>query len=129
MNRIFLGKYEQTNLLLAVNSHAGVIVNAGVVIDSGDGATHIIPVSDGYVVAGSIRHVPLAGRDITSFVQRIMRDRGEPVPPEESLQVAKRIKEEYCYVGADILKEYNKYDADPLKYFKKVSPGLCPVAA
>jgi len=39
----------------------------GCVIDSGDGVTHIIPVSDGYVIGSSIKHIPLAGREITKF--------------------------------------------------------------
>lgn len=71
----------------------------GLVIDSGDGVTHVIPVSDGYVMPGAIKHIPLAGRDITQFIQRMLRDRGEPIPPEESLEIAKKIKEEHCYVG------------------------------
>jgi actin-related protein 3 len=82
----------------------------GTVIDSGDGVTHVIPVADGYVIGGAIKHIPLAGRDITAFVQRQLRERGEPVPPEDSLEVAKKIKEEFCYVGQDMVKEFTKYD-------------------
>ena len=70
----------------------------GTVIDSGDGGTHIIPVSDGYVIGGAIRHIPLAGKDITAFVQRALRERGEPVPPEDSMELARRIKEEHWCV-------------------------------
>jgi actin-related protein 3 len=50
----------------------------GTVIDSGDGVTHVIPVAEGYVLGSSIRHIPLAGRDITQFIQRMLRERGEP---------------------------------------------------
>jgi len=91
----------------------------GTVIDSGDGVTHVIPVADGYVIGGAIKHIPLAGRDITAFVQRQLRERGEPVPPEDSLEVAKKIKEEFCYVGQDMVKEFTKYDSDPGKYLRK----------
>jgi actin-related protein 3 len=48
----------------------------------------------------------------------MLRERGEPVPPEDSLEVAKRIKERFCYVSQDIVKEYGKYDAEPAKCFK-----------
>ena len=54
-------------------------------IDSGDGVTHVIPVADGYVIGSCIRHIPLAGKTITSFIQQLMRDRKEPVPPEVCL--------------------------------------------
>eukprot|EP01122_Echinamoeba_exundans_P003088 TRINITY_DN13245_c0_g1_i1.p1 TRINITY_DN13245_c0_g1~~TRINITY_DN13245_c0_g1_i1.p1 ORF type:complete len:498 (+),score=165.86 TRINITY_DN13245_c0_g1_i1:70-1494(+) len=82
----------------------------GTVIDSGDGVTHVIPVAEGYVIGSSIKHIPLAGRDITAFVQNLLRERNEPIPPAESLEVAKRIKEQFSYVCPDILKEFNKYD-------------------
>lgn len=45
----------------------------GCVIDIGDGCTHIIPVSDGYVIASAIKSIPIAGRDVTTFVQQLLR--------------------------------------------------------
>jgi actin-related protein 3 len=90
----------------------------GTVIDSGDGVTHVIPVAEGYVIGSSIKHIPLAGRDMTAFVQTLMRERNEPVPPAESLEVAKRVKEQHSYVCPDIVKEFNKYDSEPEKWFK-----------
>ena len=39
----------------------------GTVIDSGDGVTHVFPVCDGYVISSCVKHIPLAGRDITQF--------------------------------------------------------------
>jgi len=90
----------------------------GTVIDSGDGVTHVIPVGEGYVIGSSIKHIPLAGRDITAFLQQLMRERSEPIPPAESLEVAKRVKETYSYVCPDIVKEFAKYDQEPSKWFK-----------
>ncbi|KAH3742643.1 actin family [Pelomyxa schiedti] len=91
----------------------------GTVIDSGDGVTHIIPVAEGYVIGSSIKHVPLAGKDITMFVQQLLRDREEKVPASESMEVAKRIKEMHSYVCPDIAKEFVKYDAEPDRWFKR----------
>src|SRR5688572_18186713 len=92
-------------------------VLTGTVIDSGDGVTHVIPVvsyvlfsvslllnnfffltsvvfkAEGYVIGSSIKHIPIAGRDITYYVQQLLRDRGETsIPPEDSLKVAESIK-------------------------------------
>ncbi len=47
-----------------------------------------------------------------------MRDRKEPVPAEDSMEVAKRVKEMYSYVCPDLVKEFGKFDAKPEKYFK-----------
>jgi actin-related protein 3 len=91
----------------------------GTVIDSGDGVTHVIPVAEGYVIGSSIKHIPLAGRDITAFVQQLMRERSEPIPPEQSMEVAKRVKETYSYVCPDIVKEFAKYDQEPAKWIRQ----------
>jgi actin-related protein 3 len=92
----------------------------GTVVDSGDGVTHVIPVAEGYVIGSSIKHIPIAGRDITSFVQQLIRDRdGNIIPSSESFDVAKRVKESYSYVCPDLVKEYKKFDEMPDKYFKK----------
>ena len=93
----------------------------GTVIDSGDGVTHVIPVADGFVIASSIKSVPIAGRDLTAFVQQLMRERGEPVPPESALEVARRVKEQHCYVCSDVAKEFAKHDREPGKYIRQVS--------
>jgi len=88
----------------------------GTVIDSGDGVTHIIPVVEGYVIGSCIKHVPLAGRNVNDFIVQQLRDRGENLPPDDALNIAKKIKESYCYVCPDIVKEYQKYDADPTRF-------------
>ncbi|EMR11154.1 hypothetical protein PNEG_00750 [Pneumocystis murina B123] len=93
----------------------------GTVIDSGDGVTHVTPVVDGYVIGSALKHIPIAGRDITYFVQSLLRDRNES---DSSLKTAERIKEEYSYVCSDIIKEFNKYDREPerfQKYFVETS--------
>ncbi|XP_054756181.1 actin-related protein 3 [Lytechinus pictus] len=91
----------------------------GVVVDSGDGVTHVIPVAEGYVIGSCIKHIPIAGRDITYFIQQLLRDREPSIPPEQSLETAKAIKERWGYVCPDIAKEFNKYDTDPGKWIKK----------
>lgn len=93
----------------------------GTVIDSGDGVTHVIPVAEGYVIGSAIKHIPLAGRDITYFVQQLLRERGESaqIPAEDSRRVAERIKEDYSYVCQDIVREFRRYDEDPYKYFER----------
>src|SRR3546814_257274 len=93
----------------------------GTVIDSGDGVTHVIPVAEGYVIGSCIKHIPLAGRDITAFIQQLMRERKEDVPGELSLEAAKKAKEQYSYVCSDVVKEYQKYDKNPEKYFKQLT--------
>lgn len=52
----------------------------GVVLDVGDGATHIVPVAEGYVIGSSIKSIPLSGKDVTQFVQQLLKVTGFPSP-------------------------------------------------
>lgn len=87
---------------------------SGTVIDSGDGVTHVIPVAEGYVIGTAIKNIPLAGRDITLFIQQLLRDRGEV---DTSLQTAEKIKQQFCYVCPDVVQEFNKFDQYPQEKF------------
>ena len=93
----------------------------GTVIDSGDGVTHVIPCAEGYVIGSAIKHIPIAGRDITQFVLNLMRERGEmaAVPPEDQMKVAGKVKENFSYVCQDIVREFRKFDEEPYKYFER----------
>lgn len=77
--------------------------------------------AEGYVIGSSIKHIPVAGRDITSFVQQLLRDRGENsiIPPEDQLRVSQEIKEKFGYTCSDIVKEFKKYDDEPEKMLRK----------
>uniref|UniRef100_A0A6U2SMS1 Actin-related protein 3 n=1 Tax=Leptocylindrus danicus TaxID=163516 RepID=A0A6U2SMS1_9STRA len=92
---------------------------SGLVVDSGDGLTHIIPVADGHVIGSGIRQIPLAGRDVTNYILQQMRERKEPIPPEESLEAARIIKEHHCYVCPNASKEVEKYESNPEKYTRQ----------
>lgn len=95
----------------------------GTVVDSGDGVTHVIPVAEGYVIGSCIKHIPIAGRDITAFVQQLMRDReSKVIPAAQAFEIAKRVKETYSYVCSDMAKEFKKYDTKPDSF--KVYEGV-----
>ena len=44
-------------------------------------------------IGSCIKHIPIAGRSITSFIQTLLREREIGIPPEQSLETAKAIKE------------------------------------
>ncbi|KAG4301018.1 hypothetical protein PCANB_002642 [Pneumocystis canis] len=117
-----LGLYiaVQAVLALAASWTSSKVQNrslTGTVINSGDGVTHITPVADGYVIGSALKHIPIAGRDITYFIQSLLRDRNEP---DTSLKTAEKIKEEYSYVCQDMIKEFNRYDREPDRFQKYI---------
>jgi len=71
------------------------------------------------VIGSSIKHIPIAGKDITKFVLDLMREReGNAIPSSEAYEVAKRVKEQFSYVVPDIVKEFKKYDVERDKWIK-----------
>lgn len=48
--------------------------------------------AEGYVIGSCIKHIPIAGRNITYFIQSLLREREVGIPPEQSLETAKAIK-------------------------------------
>lgn len=90
----------------------------GVVIDSGDGVTNVVPIYEGYVLGSCIRKIPVAGRDVTEFIKKMLQDRREPIQLEDLESAAIRIKENHCYICKDIVKEFQAYDKKPEASFK-----------
>lgn len=62
--------------VLALISSSGLgneLSLTGTVLDSGDGVTHVIPISDGFVIGSCIKHIPLAGSNISNFIGNMIR--------------------------------------------------------
>ncbi|XP_070055910.1 actin-related protein 3 isoform X2 [Nicotiana tomentosiformis] len=64
----------QPVLALAAGYTASKCEMTGVVVDVGDGATHVVPVAEGYVIGSSIKSIPVAGKDVTLFIQQLMKE-------------------------------------------------------
>ncbi|KAJ3681176.1 hypothetical protein LUZ60_015665 [Juncus effusus] len=111
----------QSALTLAAGYSAPESDKTGVVVDIGDGAPHIVPVVDGYVIGSSMKSFPISGHDVTRFVSQLLQERGELIPPEDSFETARKIKEAYCYTCTDIVKEFERHDRKPDKYIKQWS--------
>jgi actin-related protein 2 len=74
----------------------------GVVVDSGDGVTHIVPVYEGFALPQSIRRLDVAGRHLTEYLIRLLLLRGYAFNRTADFEVVREIKEKVCYVGYDL---------------------------
>lgn len=77
----------------------------GIVLDSGDGVTHAVPVYEGFAIPSSIRRIDVAGRDVTEQMQLLLRKNGHIFHTSAEKEIVRIMKEKISYVALDPRKE------------------------
>lgn len=65
----------------------------GVVLDSGDGVTHAVPIYEGFAMPHSIMRIDIAGRDVSRFLRLYLRKEGYDFHSSSEFEIVKAIKE------------------------------------
>ena len=95
----FAGVHVAMQALLALYAQGRT---SGVVVDTGDGVTHVVPVYKNAVLKHQIKRLNVAGRNVTQNLISLLLRRGYALNRTADFETVRQMKEKLCYVSYDL---------------------------
>ena len=77
-------------------------LETGIILDSGDGVTHCIPIAFSNLLHHQIKRLDIAGRHITDYLIKLLQIKGYAFNSTADFELVREMKEKYCFVSCDI---------------------------
>jgi actin-related protein len=112
MTQIMFESFNVPKLYISIQAVLSLYASGrttGLVVDSGDGVTHTVPIYEGYALPHAVKRIDLAGRDLTDWMMKLLTERGEFRPSTSAeREITRDIKEKLAYVAEDFDAEMKK---------------------
>lgn len=111
MAKIMFEEYDVPAMYIQIQAVLSLYAagrTTGIVVDSGDGVTHTVPIFEGYQIPHAIDKIMLAGRDITTWMQKILKDDNYNFDTSAERETVRSMKEKMCYVSENYEDELKK---------------------
>jgi len=82
----------------------------GVVFDSGEGCTHVVPIYEAYALPHSTRSMDISGEDLTNYMMKLLEDRGITLSKTYDIEAAQKIKETKTHISLKYEEEKRSFE-------------------
>ena len=104
MTQIIFQKFKSPAMYIANQAVLSLFSSGrttGIVVQSGDGVSHTVPIYETYALPHATLPLEIAGGNLTDYLASMLNDRGYSFTTTSELEIVRDIKEKLCYVPFD----------------------------